>query len=120
MNCKSIKKLLYLYFDKEIKNSKIKRIEEHLLICQRCKDLKNNIHTIINFLNKCKREELPDDFTDLVIQRIKNCKIILETEKLPILLCKFFFKLFYPLKYISYAFSKIKFETFYLTYSSFK
>ncbi len=74
--CKKIMECLSDYLDGEAPEQLCKMVEKHLLECDGCRCLVENLKTTIEMLHSLPEEEIPEDIEKPVFERLK--KILFE------------------------------------------
>lgn len=68
--CTKIEQLLSIYIDNETTLDETKLIEEHILVCSNCKKELTDLRTLKNFVNKLPEENLPDNYSVNLHQKL--------------------------------------------------
>jgi len=84
--CEEILELLSLYIDNELDNDTARSVKEHIDSCSSCKTEMDQLVEIINVCNRTDEVELPDDFNDVLHQKLKLEKKNIEDNKKTIVL----------------------------------
>lgn len=71
MDCEKIQEFISLYVDGELEQDKICELENHIESCESCKNEFNQILDIVDSLKSLPQLELPDDFHNELMDKIK-------------------------------------------------
>lgn len=72
MNCEDANVLITNYIDNEIEESQLLELEKHLESCADCKELFNDIKDVVSQLQSLPPVELPEDFHESLMNKIKK------------------------------------------------
>ncbi len=70
--CRKIMECLSDYLDGEASEQLCKMVEKHLLECDGCRCMVENLKTTIGMLHSLPEEEIPEDIEKPVIERLKK------------------------------------------------
>lgn len=70
MKCKTIQRLMNLYFDHRLTDAEEELICDHIKHCDECSAKFNSEKIAIQFLNQASMKKAPTDFTDQVMESI--------------------------------------------------
>ncbi|HPU41407.1 MAG TPA: zf-HC2 domain-containing protein [Acetivibrio clariflavus] len=70
-NCEEILELLSLYIDNELDDATAKAVEKHIELCSSCKTELEQLREIIKMCNELDEVELPEDFNEVLHEKLK-------------------------------------------------
>lgn len=74
MDCKSFEEKMSLYIDDMLDAVEKNEFKQHLNECSKCRTLFKNMNSIVNYARDCEEIELPEDFNEKLIIKLKEIK----------------------------------------------
>ncbi|MFW6134685.1 MAG: anti-sigma factor family protein, partial [Elusimicrobiota bacterium] len=68
MSCKDIKEKIWRVFDRETSDIEKKEVHDHIVNCEECRELYEQVNTMMEYLDNLSGEKAPEGFT----QRLRN------------------------------------------------
>lgn len=72
MDCEKLKENIALYIDEELDEIEMKEVQQHIKQCEQCKNEFEQLLDVINDLKALPQIELPENFHNELMKRIKN------------------------------------------------
>ncbi len=72
MHCGKMKKVMFMYLEKSLPEKQMKKIEDHLKTCSKCKEAYAKTENMINVLRSSEPKAVPKDLHKNIMREIEN------------------------------------------------